>query len=102
MICSNISRAEGCLALSVSSEREGVDLMWVGDEALIESTHELILHPTPLMSRSLRNCLSVMSMNFPGIGGGLWAPEMANSDVEIGECFGSEMTTFCQIGRAHV
>jgi len=44
-----------------SSAKEEVDLAWVGEEALMESTHALILCP-PLISRFFKTLLLGMGM----------------------------------------
>lgn len=56
-----------------SSEKEGVDLRWVGDEALMDSTHPLVLCP-PLISRFFKMFLLEMEMYPPpGAAGGFCA-----------------------------
>jgi len=78
--------------------------MWVGEEALMDSTQELRRPPPPLISRSLSSFLSFMAMNFPGIGGGFWAPppenmaELEAATVIVMADLGSETTTtFCLV-----
>lgn len=77
---------------------EGVDLVWVGEEALMESTQELILW-APLISRFMRSLFLVMVMQPPGAARGFCTKtggfETAKDAAMLKPDFASETATFC-------
>jgi len=70
-----------------------VDLRWVGDEALMDSTHALILW-SPLISRFFKTLLLEIEMYPPGAAGGFFCAGVGKTVRETPDLV-SDTTTFC-------